>query len=96
MKALGVNNMSVPLCRSQIQCLFHILLIPDFPGLPRTTAVTQRIIIFVLNNFKDVNYYSVGLLLQKCFEMYLARFCYRIGLLPVVSRGVVEHSSVLF
>jgi len=88
--------MPVPLCPSQIPCLPHILLIPDFPGLSRTTTVTQRIIIFLPNNFKNANFYNIGLLLQECFEMYLARFCYRIGLLPVVSHGVVEHSSVLF
>lgn len=63
--------MPVPLCPSQMPCLPHILLILDFPGLSRTTSVTQRMIIFVPNNFKDVNFYNIGLLLQKCFEMYL-------------------------
>lgn len=86
----------VPLCPSQIPCLPHILLIPDFSGLSRITAVTQRIIIFVPNNFKGVNFYNRGLPLQKCYEIYLARFCYRIGLLPVISHCVVERSSVLF
>jgi hypothetical protein len=86
--------MPVPLCPSQIPCLPHILVIPDFTVLSRTTAVTQRI--FVPNIFKNVNFYNIGLLLQECFEMYLSRFCYRIGLLPVVSHGVVDHSTVLF
>jgi len=71
-------------------------MIPDISGLSRTTAVTQQVIIFVPNNFKDANFYNIGLLLQECFEIYLARFCYRFGLLPVVSHGVVEHSFVLF
>jgi len=78
-----------------IQCLPHILLIPDVPGLSRTTAVTQRIIIFVLNNVKILTFVTEVCCYKSVLKYTLQDFLIVFGLLPVVSHGV-EHSSVLF